>query len=156
VKRIFFALLLFSFLSACKEERPSISLHFENPDGSKSPQLKAELALTPSEQQLGLMYRKELGETDAMLFVFPEERPRTFWMKNTYVELDMIFLDGDLKVATVVPRAVPLTETARPSVKPAKYVLEIRGGAAEKWRIAPGSVLKPEDRLPAASTTGAL
>lgn len=88
------------------------------------------------------MFRKEMSESVGMLFVFPEEAPRAFWMKNTYLELDMIFVSGDQNVVTVLDHVPPLTETPRPSGKPAKYVIELVGGAAEKARIAPGSKLK--------------
>ena len=139
--------LLLSSVS-CEAQRPSVMLKLESEGGKSSPQLRAELALSRSEQQLGLMYRKELGETEGMLFIFPEEEPRSFWMKNTYVELDIIYLDKDLKVVSISEKAVPLTETPRPSNRPAKYVLEVRGGSAAKWGISAGSRAIPESPLP--------
>ena len=142
------AILLLLSAVSCEAQRPSVMLKLEAENGKASPPLRAELALSRSEQQLGLMYRKELGETEAMLFIFPEEEPRSFWMKNTYVELDIIYLDKELKVVSISEKAVPLTETPRPSNKPAKYVLEVRGGSAQKWGISAGTRVIPETPLP--------
>lgn len=110
-------------------------------DGHESPELNIEIADTPGARQLGLMYRKELKPTDGMLFIFPDDEKRSFWMKNTYVELDMVFIDDHGKVVNVVERATPLTETPRESAGPARYVLEILGGQASKWGIGANSYL---------------
>ena len=139
VFKTFLLSLLLSAPQACREQKASVTVKFTNPDGSSSPQITAEVADTPAAQELGLMYRKALEPTAGMLFIFSEEKPRTFWMKNTYLELDMIFIDEDRTVVSIVEKAVPLTETARPSEKPAKYVLEVRGGNASSWHIVPGS-----------------
>lgn len=114
------------------------------PDGFK---VSAELALTPETQQKGLMFRDELPAGRGMLFVFEELAPRAFWMKNTWVDLDMVFLDGDLKVLKVfhrVPRSVPGqpdSEVARASA-PAALVLELPAGAARAHKVKPGARLK--------------
>src|SRR5271154_285851 len=67
-------------------------------------QVVAELALTPAEQETGLMYRTELADGKGMLFVFPEEGPLNFWMKNTWIDLDMVFIGKDKKVTRVYPK----------------------------------------------------
>lgn len=143
-------LLLQGAFSACEAERAGVHLHFVNPDKTESPKLTAELAVTRSEKQIGLMYRKSLAEDQGMLFIFPAEAPRSFWMKNTYVELDMVFLNAARDVVNVVERAIPLTESARSSTGPAKFVLEIGGGLAKKWGLAPGSKAVIEEELPLA------
>ena len=106
---------------------------------------------TPGQRQVGMMYRKKLADDRGMLFIFPEEKPRSFWMKNTYVELDIIFIDSAFVVTNVVHRAVPLTTTSRKSTRDALYVVEVRGGLAEKWRVTSGSKLVVAGKLPPAS-----
>jgi len=101
-----------------------------------------ELAVTPYEHATGLMYRKEMEPHQAMLFVFPSEEMRFFYMKNTYLPLDVIFADRTGKIVHIHPNAVPLDEKSFSSEKPAKYVLEIKGGLAEKYHIEPGMRLK--------------
>ncbi len=150
MKRLLVVLLVW-FWIGCREQRPAVEVQLRNADGSSSPKLTAELALSPSEQQLGLMYRKELAETSSMLFVFPDERPRSFWMKNTYVELDIIFLDRQFRVVSIAARATPLTETPRESKAPAQFVLEVRGGLAARWNVGEGSLLAVNGDIPGIS-----
>ncbi|MDA8245078.1 MAG: DUF192 domain-containing protein [Elusimicrobia bacterium] len=113
------------------------------PDGFK---VAAELALTPEERERGLMFRKSLAEDRGMLFVFEDGGLKTFWMKNTLIDLDMVFLDGEMKVERVfhrVPRSYgdqPESEVARAS-SPAWYVLELASGAARSHKLRPGSRL---------------
>jgi uncharacterized protein len=126
------------------------------PDSSK---IDAELAITPQAQERGLMYREKLGDDEGMLFVFREDAPRTFWMKNTYVSLDIVFLDADMKVRNIfhrVPRSYPDTpesEVARVSA-PAMYVLELAAGRARKAGLRPGSVIKKPAPLPGKGKKG--
>ncbi|MDA8130540.1 MAG: DUF192 domain-containing protein [Elusimicrobia bacterium] len=113
------------------------------PDGFK---VTAELALTPGERERGLMFRKALAEDRGMLFVFSDGSLKTFWMKNTLIDLDMVFLDGEMKVVRVfhrVPRSYedqPESEIARAS-SPAWCVLELAAGAARSHKVRPGSRL---------------
>lgn len=123
-------------------------MYFLHPDGSKTSEISAELANTDSARRLGLMYRKEMAEDEGMLFIFPGEAIRSFWMKNTYLELDMIFIDKNFKVVSIIEKAVPLSESPRKSLKPATYVLELLGGQAEARAIAVGSELKVSGTLP--------
>ncbi len=103
----------------------------------------AELALTPEQHARGLMGRKELPAGRGMLFVFDGPGTRHFWMKNTLIDLDMVFLDGDLKVLRVfhrVPRSSPETpeaEVARVSGR-ASLVLELPAGYARAHGLRPG------------------
>ncbi len=122
------------------------------PDGFS---VRAELALTPETQAKGLMFRGELPPDSGMLFVFSGADIKSFWMKNTYVDLDMVFLDAGLKVLKVfhrVPRSrpgQPESEVARVSA-PAACVLELPAGAARAHRVRPGSKIKISFPLPAA------
>jgi uncharacterized membrane protein (UPF0127 family) len=142
--------ILFCLQFACADSKATIAMHFAKKDGSLTPAINAELALTPGEQMLGLMYRRKLGEDEGMLFVFPDEQERSFWMKNTYVELDMIFLDSNFSVVSFVERATALSETSRPSKKPARYVLEVRSGSVARWGLTVGDTLVLQGNLPTA------
>ncbi len=97
-----------------------------------------ELALTPEQQAQGLMYRKELPEGQGMLFDFKREQEATFWMKNTYVPLDMIFIRADGRIHRIAANTVPLSEALVSSGGPVRAVLEVVAGTAKKLGIAPG------------------
>ncbi len=101
-----------------------------------------ELALTPEQQQRGLMHRKDMGAYEGMLFDFGETRPITMWMANTLIALDMLFIGADGVVRHVHANAVPLSTATIPSNGPAKAVLEINGGAARLLGIKPGDVVR--------------
>ena len=97
-----------------------------------------ELASTPEQQAQGLMYRKELPEGQGMLFDFRREQEATFWMKNTYVPLDMIFIRADGRIHRIAANTVPLSEALVSSGGPVRAVLEVVAGTAKKLGIAPG------------------
>jgi uncharacterized membrane protein (UPF0127 family) len=97
-----------------------------------------EMASTPAEQAKGLMDRRELPEGQGMLFDFHHEQPTSFWMKNTYIPLDMIFIRGDGRILRIAENTVPLSEALIPSGGPVRAVLEVSGGTAKKLGIAPG------------------
>lgn len=97
--------------------------------------IDVEFAKNEMERSLGLMYRSSMDEHQGMWFIFPEEAPRSFYMRNTEISLDIIYLDKDKKVVSIAKNARPYDETSLPSEKPAMYVLEINGGLADKWGI---------------------
>jgi uncharacterized protein len=97
-----------------------------------------EMASTPEEQAKGLMFRRQLPEGQGMLFDFHKEQPTSFWMKNTYIPLDMIFIRGDGRILRIAENTVPLSETLVPSGGPVRAVLEVIGGTAKQLGIAPG------------------
>jgi len=130
-----FCLLL---LTSCESSKPLSELKLISADGSKVIKLQVEIMDNEPGRQVGLMYRKEMPENQGMLFIFPNEEPRSFWMKNTFLELDMLFFDSKKKLVSIVKRATPLTETRRESNLPALYVLEVLGGSADKWGIETG------------------
>jgi len=101
-----------------------------------------ELAVTPEEQAKGLMFRRELPEKQGMLFDFHREQPTSFWMKNTYIPLDMIFIRADGRILRIAENTVPLSEAMVPSGGPVRAVLEVIGGTAKKLGIAPGDRVK--------------
>jgi uncharacterized protein len=103
-----------------------------------------ELARTDAEREHGLMGRRTLDEEAGMLFLFEGSEPRAFWMKNTLIPLDMIFIDDGGRVAGIVREAAPLTLTPRSPGVPARYVLEVRGGWAERHGVAAGDRVRFE------------
>ncbi len=97
-----------------------------------------ELALTPEQQAQGLMHREEMAADAGMLFVFEPERPVSFWMRNTLISLDMLFVGGDGRIVNIGERTVPLSEESVPSDGPVRAVLEINGGLSDMLGIRPG------------------
>lgn len=101
-------------------------------------QLEIELADNDYEIQTGLMYRKSMKANRGMLFIFPEDAPRSFYMKNTEIPLDLIFINSKLKIVSIYKNAEPLNEGSLLSESPAKYVLEVNAGSSDKWNIKKG------------------
>lgn len=97
-----------------------------------------ELATNDAERALGLMFRKSLPEGHGMLFDFKTDQPVQFWMHNTYISLDMIFIRGDGRVLRVAENAKPMSDDLIPSGGPVRAVLEVIAGTARKLHIAPG------------------
>jgi hypothetical protein len=97
-----------------------------------------EIATTEEEKTTGLMYRKELADGKGMLFDFSPEQEVSMWMKNTYIPLDMIFIRADGRILRIAENTEPLSTKIIPSRGLAKGVLEVIGGTAQKYGIAPG------------------
>ena len=97
-----------------------------------------ELADNDAEREKGLMYRKELPEGQGMLFDFHREQDVSFWMQNTYIPLDMIFIRGDGRILRIAENTEPLSTRLIPSGGPIRAVLEVIGGTSRKLGIAPG------------------
>jgi uncharacterized protein len=109
------------------------------PEFKQIPQLQIELADTPDKQQKGLMNRDSLCETCAMVFVFENEEIQSFWMKNTRIPLDIIFIDKAGHIVTVYEKTTAFqTDPTYSSTKPAKYVLETNSGFAKKNNLQVG------------------
>ena len=101
-----------------------------------------EVAQTPEEVSQGLMNRPSMPAASGMLFVYPQPRQTYFWMKNTLIPLDMIFMSEDGVVQKVHANAVPLDETLIYGGEQVQYVLEINGGMAGMLGIGPGTELR--------------
>jgi uncharacterized protein len=109
---------------------------------------QVEMAITPEEKEHGLMFRRELPEGTGMLFDFQFDQPVAFWMKNTYIPLDMLFIRADGRILRIAENTEPMSERNIPSGGPVRAVLEVVGGTAKKLGIAPGdrvggSIFKP-------------
>jgi uncharacterized protein len=109
--------------------------------------LTVEIADTSPLRTRGLMWRSELPEGTGMLFIFPAEVVQSFWMRNTLIPLDMVFIDRKFRVVGVVQWAEPRTLTARTVGKPSLYVLEVPGGWASRSGVRAGSTVELEGGL---------
>lgn len=120
-----------------------LSARVSFPDGSSIP---VEVADTPEERERGLMDRLKMGPDDGMLFIFDDEQQLGFWMKNTFVDLDMLWLDSHGKVTTLhadVPRSKPGMRDDEVATRSGwgLYVLELAAGQARRRKVRVGSVL---------------
>ncbi len=128
-----------AFVPALAEEFTFASDHLaiETADG-RSLAFSVELAVTPQQRARGLMFREEMAPDAGMIFLFDREAPRAFWMKNTYLPLDILFIDRAGRIVSIARDTVPLSETPIPSDAPAMAVLELNAGTAAALDIAPG------------------
>ena len=127
-------------LPACSAD-PRVILSTKS---GKEHAFRVEIADTPAKRELGLQYRRELGDDRGMLFLFPAESAQTFWMKNTPISLDIIFIGGDRKIVGIVERAVPYSTATLSVGAPSRFVLEIRGGLASAKGIQAGDSVRFE------------
>lgn len=100
--------------------------------------IDVELAQDESKRQLGLMYRDKLEETQGMLFIFDGDETRAFWMKNTVLSLDMIFVNSKDEIVTIHKNTTPYSEQSYVSSKPARFVIEVNAGYADRHKISVG------------------
>jgi uncharacterized membrane protein (UPF0127 family) len=125
-----------------------LPVSFALEDGSSSETFYLEIANTPAQRKKGLMYRHSLGADRGMLFIFPKETTQSFWMKNTFIPLDMIFVASDFSVVGVVESAEPRTETKRSVPGVSQYVVELNGGTAAKIGVKKGATLQLNGEIP--------
>lgn len=137
-------LLLFA---ACQEEKrpptipsnipftPEGQLDFLAPDGTVITSINIEVAETDSARARGLMDRRQLTLEQGMLFIFPDVDDRSFWMANTPIPLDIIFVDADSQVVNIARRTKPLSREHVESTGPAQYVVEVRGGFSDRFGL---------------------
>ena len=137
--RFFLYVLLLTVCSACASGGPSVEL-----GGST---FSVEIADTQAKHQLGLMFRDSMPADHGMIFIFADEAPRSFWMKNTRIPLDIMYFDKDLKLVSLSADTPPCKVSscpAYPSIAPAKYVLELNAGIAASLGVGLGDKLKLE------------
>ena len=108
-----------------------------------------EIVDTDESRAEGLMFRKQMAADHGMLFDFRREQPVWFWMKNTYLPLDMVFARADGSIVSIAKDAVPLSEETIPSGGSVRFVLEVNAGTAARLGLAPGDRLV-HPRIPAA------
>jgi len=106
--------------------------------------VRVEVARTQNERSRGLMFRKTLPSGSGMIFVFEREEEQRFWMKNTLISLDMIFIGSDKRIVGIVHEATPQTLTQRTVGKPSLYVLEVPGGWSRSHGLEVGQHVRFE------------
>jgi uncharacterized protein len=134
--RLLPALAFAAALPACAASGPSVEL--------KGQRFSIEIAESEAARNQGLMHRTEMATDHGMLFVFQDDAPRAFWMKNTKIPLDMLFFDADRKLVSVQHDVPPCVADPCPgysSGAPARYVLELNGGRARKLGVQSGDEL---------------
>lgn len=148
LKQYILPLVLSSFIifSSCKEDKKIIKqteISFKKEGeltifkkDSTQIKLDIEIANTEYETQTGLMYRSSMQTNQGMLFIFDDVTPRSFYMKNTEIPLDLIFIDENNKIVSFQKNAKPFDESSLPSNAPAKYVLEINASLVDTWNIS--------------------
>ena len=145
------AILTVSLLSSCKDDETEAPIETEEitftkegeatllkPNGDTIQQIDIEIADNSYERQTGLMYRESMEDDQGMLFIYDNEAPRAFYMKNTYIPLDIIYFASDSTAVSFQKNAQPQDETSLPSGEPAQFVLELNAGLADDWNIKVG------------------
>jgi len=150
LKKILLAGFVLGIIFSCADETNNTSIETDEIQFTKEGELfllKAEdtlqkldieLAETPYEQQTGLMYRKSMETNQGMLFVYSKESIHSFYMKNTYIPLDLIFFGKDSTIVSFQENAIPLDETSLPSKVPAQFILEVNAGKVKQWNLTEG------------------
>jgi uncharacterized membrane protein (UPF0127 family) len=108
-------------------------------EGDTIRQLDIEIADIESERTIGLMHRWSMPDTQGMLFIFEEEEPRSFWMHNTLMGLDIIYIKADGTIESIAKYCVPKSDKSIPSKGPAMYVLEVQEGFSDIYGLVPGN-----------------
>jgi uncharacterized membrane protein (UPF0127 family) len=132
-----FALVFLTIAAACAADIKPLTISREN----GTSKFNVEVALTQAERSKGLMYRRAMADDAGMIFDFGEEQPVSMWMRNTYISLDMLFIDEAGRIGHIVSETTPLSDTIIPSRIDARFVLEIKGGQSRKLGIKPGDMV---------------
>lgn len=148
--------VLTSCIVACKDDSPSrnvtqVEIKFKKEgelklikvaNDSLVASLDIEIADDDYQTQTGLMYRKSMAANHGMLFIFPDTDYRSFYMKNTEIPLDIIYISEDRTIVSIQKNAKPMDETSLPSEGPAKYVLEVNAGLSDEWQLNKGDKIE--------------
>ncbi len=130
-----------------KKETPSIpftkhgEVYFQDKDKKLIKSVDVEIAESDETRHMGLMFRDKMEETQGMLFIFPDEEKQGFYMKNTLIPLDIIFVNAKKEIIKIYKNTTPLSEQDLPSIKPAIYVVEVNGGFTDKFKIKEGDFI---------------
>jgi uncharacterized membrane protein (UPF0127 family) len=113
-------------------------LTFTDSLGTLKAKINLEIADNDYERQLGLMNRKEMKENEGMLFIFPRQGNQSFWMRNTLISLDMLFVNDQKQIVTIHKNTKILSDTSYPATQPALYVVEVLAGFTDRHKIQVG------------------
>lgn len=158
MRKFFFVILLefiiLSLFSCAKESkqnaesfqkpqfRHDANLTITDPDGNLKAEFKVEIAQSESEVIRGLKHRDHMSEDQGMLFIFEQLDYQTFWMQDTYLSLDMIFIAPDGSIVYIEENTTPFSEEIIVPSRPNLYVLEVLAGTAEKFNIKEADIVK--------------
>jgi uncharacterized membrane protein (UPF0127 family) len=142
--RSFLVLAVLLQTTACQAQPKVIIQTKENRELT----FQVEIADTPAKRELGLQYRRDLAADRGMIFLFPSESHHSFWMKNTPIPLDMIFINRDRKIVGIVEQAVPFSTDSRSVPAASQFVLEINGGLAGRYGVKVGDSISFQGLAP--------
>ena len=140
-------IMLFVFPDILKEEKSKEVYYMFQKEGEltisdstnvRKAVIDIEIADTDYDRQLGLMKRVSMEEKQGMLFIFPDDATQSFWMRNTLISLDMLFINSNKAIVTIHKNTKILSDQSYPSTAPARYVLEVIGGFTNKHNIQVG------------------
>lgn len=118
-------------------------LEFISKDGKAVlKKIEIEIADHDNERMQGLMYRKSMDDGKGMLFIFPKVEPQSFWMKNTIMHLDIIYVNSQKEIEKIYKNTTPFSEASIPSEKPVLYVVEVQSGFTDKYNIKEGDKIE--------------
>jgi hypothetical protein len=142
--RSFLVLAVLLWAAACQAQPKVIIQTKENRELT----FQVDVADTPAKRERGLQYRRDLAADRGMIFLFPSESHHSFWMKNTPIPLDMIFISSDQKIVGIVERAVPFSTDSRSVPAASQFVLEINGGLAGHYGVKVGDSIRFQGLAP--------
>lgn len=120
-------------------------LEFLKKDGkTQIKKIDVELAENDEERMQGMMYRKSMDDEKGMLFIFQREEPQSFWMKNTIIPLDIMYVNSKKEIVKIHKNTTPFSESSLPSEKPATYVVEVSGGFTDRYGVKEGDIISFE------------
>jgi len=136
MKTLVILLAFILIIPACMQGQPTLVIHSASGDHH----VKVEIVTEPADQAQGLMYRRSLGKDSGMLFIFRQEEPQSFWMKNTLIPLDMLFISAGLVIVDITTMQPCITDPCPDytSRQPAIYVLEVNAGYCRSRNIIVG------------------
>ncbi len=116
-------------------------VYFQDKNKNMVKGIDVEIAETPETRHTGLMYRNSMEESQGMLFIFDKEEPQGFYMKNTIMPLDIIFINGKKEIVKIYKNTTPFSEDDLPSIKPILYLVEVKAGFTDKYNIKEGDAI---------------
>ena len=116
-------------------------VYFQDKNKNMTKAIDVEIAETPETRHTGLMYRNSMEESQGMLFIFDKEEQEGFYMKNTIIPLDIIFINSRKEIVKIYKHTTPFSEDDLPSIKPILYVVEVNAGFTDKYNIKEGDFI---------------
>jgi uncharacterized membrane protein (UPF0127 family) len=151
MRRIFALISSFAVLTAVTACQAQPRVTIIGQDGREIT-FQVEIADTPSKREMGLQYRRELAPDHGMIFLFSTEEQQSFWMKNTAIALDMIFISAERKIVGIAENTVPFSLDARSVNGRSQYVLEINAGLSRRYGFKAGDTVRFQGSSPGSAT----